>query len=111
MFKERYANRSGIESTNSGLKNRLGLGRLRVRGRGSVYRVILHKAAGWNVLRAAATKLRAWVSAQVAQAFTEGGFGQNEGIFAPFVRPLGGFQSVFRDRDGRAHGFEARIAA
>ena len=68
MFKERYAPRSGIESTNSGLKNRLGLGRLRVRGRGSVFRVILHKVAGWNVLRAAASeKLRAWVAARVAE--------------------------------------------
>ena len=56
VFKERYAPRSGIESTNSGLKNRLGLGRLRVRGRGSVFRVLLHKVAGWNVLRAAASK-------------------------------------------------------
>ena len=34
VFKQRYAMRSGIESTNSGLKNRLGLGRLRVRGQG-----------------------------------------------------------------------------
>ena len=40
VFQERYAPRSGIESTHSGLKNRLGLGRLRVRGRGSVFRVI-----------------------------------------------------------------------
>jgi len=56
---ERYARRSGIESTNSGLKNRLGLKRLRVRGRGSVFRVILHKVAGWNVLRAAKKKTRA----------------------------------------------------
>jgi hypothetical protein len=30
-FRERYARRSGIESTNSGLKRRLGLGQLRVR--------------------------------------------------------------------------------
>ena len=52
------ARRSGIESTNSGLKNRLGLKRLRVRGRGSVFRVILHKVAGWNVLRAAAAQIR-----------------------------------------------------
>ena len=60
VFQERYAPRSGIESTNSGLKNRLGLDRLRVRGRGSVFRVILHTVAGWNVLRAAAAqKLRA----------------------------------------------------
>ncbi len=56
VFAERYRTRSGIESTNSGLKNRLGLDRLRVRGRGSVFRVILHKVAGWNVLRAAASK-------------------------------------------------------
>jgi hypothetical protein len=66
VYKERYAPRSGIESTNSGLKNRLDLGRLRVRGRGSVFRVLLHKVAGWNVLRAAASaKLRSWVKTQV----------------------------------------------
>jgi hypothetical protein len=41
VFQERYAPRSGIESTHSGLKNRLGLGRLPVRGRGSVFRVIV----------------------------------------------------------------------
>ena len=40
VFKQQYAMRSGIESTNSGLKNRLALGQLRVRGRGSVFRVI-----------------------------------------------------------------------
>ena len=55
VYKERYAPRSGIELTNSGLKNRLDLGRLRVRGRGSVFRVLRHKVAGWNVLRAAAS--------------------------------------------------------
>ena len=27
-----------------------------MRGRGSVFRVILHKVAGWNVLRAAAAQ-------------------------------------------------------
>jgi hypothetical protein len=69
VFQERYAPRSGIESTNSGLKNRLGLGRLPVRGRGSVFRVILHKVAGWNVLRATASEtLRAWVRIRVAEA-------------------------------------------
>lgn len=68
VFQERYAQRAGIESTNSGLKNRLGLGQLRVRGRGSVFRVILHKVAGWNVLRAAASKtMRAWVATKVSE--------------------------------------------
>jgi Transposase DDE domain len=67
VFKERYRIRSGIESTNSGLKNRLGLGRLKVRGRGSVFRVIGHKTAGWNVLRAAAAdRIRAWVTERMA---------------------------------------------
>jgi hypothetical protein len=73
VFQERYAQRAGIESTNSGLKNRLGLGRLRVRGRGSVFRVILHKVAGWNLLRAAAAeKMCAWVRIQVAEAMKVG---------------------------------------
>ncbi len=72
VFKERYAMRSGIESTNSGVKNRLGLGRLPVRGRRSVFRVVWHKLAGWNVLRAAAsTKFRAWMAEQVARTLKE----------------------------------------
>jgi Transposase DDE domain len=54
VFKEQYARRSGIESTNSGLKRRLGLGRLRVRGRKAVFHAIYLKVAGWNLLRAAA---------------------------------------------------------
>ncbi|MCU1450656.1 MAG: hypothetical protein JWP02_2826, partial [Acidimicrobiales bacterium] len=67
-FGERYAPRSGIESTNSGLKNRLGLGRLSVRGLKSVSRVVLHKLAGWNVLRASASeKLKTWVASRVAE--------------------------------------------
>ncbi|RLT08617.1 MAG: hypothetical protein DWI24_10660, partial [Planctomycetota bacterium] len=52
-----------------GLKNRLGLGRLRVRGRGSVFRVIQHKIAGWNVLRASASdKMRAVVAKRMSEA-------------------------------------------
>jgi len=74
VFKERYAMRSGIESTNSGVKNRLGLGKLSVRGRGSVFRVVWHKLAGWNVLRATASKkLRAWMAEQVARTLKERG--------------------------------------
>jgi hypothetical protein len=96
VFQERYARRSGIESTNSGLKNRLGMKRLRVRGRGSVFRVILHKVAGWNVLRAAASKkLRAWVKAQVAQALEGGGTGSNERPCIPVLRPWGVLARVF----------------
>jgi Transposase DDE domain len=97
VFTERYARRSGIESTNSGLKNRLGLKRLRVRGRGSVFRVILHKVTGWNVLRAAASKkLRAWVSKKVAQTL-KGAESRPTGRYCAFVFRLGGgFQMACR---------------
>jgi hypothetical protein len=53
-FGQKYRKRSGIESTNSLLKRVTGLGRLRVRGRRSVFMSIYLKVAGWNVLRAAA---------------------------------------------------------
>lgn len=73
VFRERYAKRSGIESTNSGLKNRLGLGRLRVRGRGAVFRTLLLKVSGWNVLRASASeKLRAMVQDELTKLLGAG---------------------------------------
>lgn len=52
-FREHYAKRSGIESTNGGLKRRLGFGKLRVRGRKAVAHALYMKVAGWNLLRAA----------------------------------------------------------
>jgi hypothetical protein len=69
VFREEYAKRSGIESTNSGLKRRLGLGKLRVRGRKAVDHAIYLKVAGWNLLRAVASgRLRA--SARAQSGFT-----------------------------------------
>jgi hypothetical protein len=106
VFKERYASRSGIESTNSGLKNRLGLGRLSVRGRGSVFRVILHKIAGWNVLRAAASpKLRARVRAEVARTLKRSESGPIAGLFARVLW----LWSRFRLVDGVSHGDSVRL--
>lgn len=68
VFAERYAPRSGIESTNSGLKRRLGLGRLRVRGRKAVFHALYLKVAGWNLLRAAASrKLRSRLAHRLAR--------------------------------------------
>jgi hypothetical protein len=96
VFKERYAPRSGIESTNSGLKNRLGLGHLSVRGLGSVSRVLLHKVAGWNVLRAsAAKKLKAWVASRVAETLGNGDSGRSEGRFGHVGRLVGRGERVF----------------
>jgi Transposase DDE domain len=112
VFKDRYAPRSGIESTNSGLKNRLGLGRLQVRGRGSVFRVILHKVAGWNVLRAAAsTKLRAWVSTQVAQTLQGSEAGPIERPCALILRLWDGFPMVLGASHDCFHGLTALRAA
>jgi hypothetical protein len=112
VFRERYAPRSGIESTNSGLKNRLGLGRLPVRGRGSVFRVILHKVAGWNVLRAAASEtLRAWVKTQVGQALKGS---EIKPIGGPCVHVLRLWDSFPRDLGSshdNFHGFTAFRAA
>lgn len=72
-FQERYARRAGIESTNSGMKRRLDMGQLRVRGSPSVFHSILLKVTGWNVLRsAAAKKMRAWVGKKMA-AMRRGG--------------------------------------
>ena len=68
VFQERYAKRSGLESTNSGVKRRLGLGQLRVRGRRAVDHALYLKVAGWNLLRAAASgKLRSLVAAALAR--------------------------------------------
>lgn len=52
VFRERYKVRGGIEGTNSGLKRKIGLGRLRVRGRPAVDHAIYLKIAGWNIMRA-----------------------------------------------------------
>jgi hypothetical protein len=69
VFRERYRIRGGIEGTNSGLKRRTGLGRLRVRGQPRVFRSILLKVAGWNILRAAVcAKMREIVYARANMA-------------------------------------------
>lgn len=56
-WQARYHLRAPIEGTNSGLKRRLGCGRLRVRGKQSVFNVLYLKVTGWNILRAASTAL------------------------------------------------------
>ena len=112
VFAERYRMRSGIESTNSGLKNRLGLDRLRVRGRGSVFRVILHKVAGWNVLRAAASKkLRAWVTCEVAQTLKGAESGPAGRLRAFVLRLRDGFQVILRSSHGCSDELRGSSAA
>ena len=69
VFRDRYRIRGGIEGTNSGLKRKTGLGRLRVRGEPAVFHAIYLKIAGWNILRASlCAKMRAivWERANMA---------------------------------------------
>jgi len=49
-FRKRYAIRAGIESLNSQLKRKMGMGRLRVRGSPMVSFAVLLRCAGWNLL-------------------------------------------------------------
>ena len=68
-YRDQYRWRSGIESTNSSLKRRLGLKRLRVRGMPAVQLTIYLKLAGWNLLRAVALRaIRAVRALQAASA-------------------------------------------
>jgi hypothetical protein len=69
VFQERYQTRGGIEATNSGLKRKTGLGRLRVRGRPAVFHAIYLKIVGWNIFRASVcAKMRqiVWEMAHMA---------------------------------------------
>jgi hypothetical protein len=63
-FRDKYRWRAGIEGTNSSLKRRLGLKRLRVRGWKAVKASILLKLTGWNLLRAVAMRARGMKNAQ-----------------------------------------------
>lgn len=82
QFRERYNKRAGIEATNSGIKRRTGMSRLRVRGKKSVFHAIIMKAAGWNILQAArAEKMRGYVRGEIGK--TKGG-GQD----TPVLRAL-----------------------
>ena len=71
-FRERYAKRSGLESTNGGLKRKHGLGKLRVRGRPAVRHALFLKVAGWNLNRATASGKLASKAAEILRKL---GFG------------------------------------
>jgi Transposase DDE domain len=94
-FRERYRLRAGIEGTNSGLKRRVGLARLRVRGSPRVFNAILLKLAGWNILQATAcAKLRAKV-AEIAKSV---GFGLCFSAIMARIALYGLYHANFRGR-------------
>lgn len=55
-FREKYRWRSGIEAVNAKLKQKLGIGRLRVRGIEKVRLAVKLKALGWNIFQATKAK-------------------------------------------------------
>jgi hypothetical protein len=57
-----------MESTNRGLKRRLGLKRLRVRGMPAVKLAVMLKLTAWNILRAVALRLSAQQTDESFQA-------------------------------------------
>jgi hypothetical protein len=73
-FRERYAKRSGLESTNGGLKRKHGFGELRVRGSPAVYHALYLKVAGWNLGRAAASGKLASQAAEILRKLGFGGW-------------------------------------
>jgi hypothetical protein len=100
-FRTSYAIRAGVESLNSGLKRRMGMGRLRTRGRPRVRMAVLLRCAGWNLLRAlAALKKRSKRAAAAAASI--------------LCRPLmhwTGFQAAPELRDGYLTRFPRRSLA
>lgn len=68
VFRERYRFRSGIEATMSQLDRRTGLKHLRVRGLAAVRYCVKLKAAGLNILRAAAV----WAARTLQKALLAG---------------------------------------
>jgi hypothetical protein len=67
-FRKHYNKRAGIEATNSGIKRRTGMARLRVRGKKSVFHAIIMKVAGWNILQAARSeKMRGYVRGEMGK--------------------------------------------
>lgn len=67
-FGQNYAIRGGGESLNGGLKRKMGLGRLRVRGLPRVRMAVLLRCAGWNLLRALAALKRRGIGGLAAFA-------------------------------------------
>ncbi len=73
-FRKVYSKRSGIESTNSGIKRRTGMSRLRVRGKESVFQAMILRMAGWNIFQAAKTeKAREYVRKAMADICQQSG--------------------------------------
>jgi hypothetical protein len=100
-FRERYNKRAGIESTNSGIKRRTGMARLRVRGKESVFHAILLKVAGWNIFQAARSqKMRKFVREAVGESKRSG---QN----APLFRNLSAFRRLLRTHTAHGNGFRS----
>jgi len=94
-FRAAYAVRAGLEGTNSGIKRKTGLGRLRVRGRKSVFNAIFLKTAGWNILRASSSKK---MKAKIAIIVEESTGNKDSSMNLCIIRLLEPFQRAVATR-------------
>ena len=95
-WQQRYRPRAGIEGTNSGLKRRMELGRLRVRGRKSVFNVVWLKVTGWNIFRAvAAVARRKKVAVQAGFTAYQTAFQRRLAAYGQVRYPFGTENSLF----------------
>ena len=91
-FRVIYNKRAGIESTNSGIKRRTGMARLRVRGKKSVFHTIIFKIAGWNILQAAkAGKMRKYVAGKMNKSVKPEVQNQNAGNLQSLITCVSSF--------------------
>jgi len=88
-FRAAYAVRAGLEGTNSGIKRKTGLGRLRGRGRKSVFNAIFLKTAGWNILRASSSKK---MKVKIARIVEESTGNKDSSMSSSIIRLLARFQ-------------------
>ena len=95
VFRERYQRRAGIEGTNSGLKRRVGLARLRVRGKAHVFSSIWNKITGWNIQRAAACTKMQKIVAQKAKMALFSAILLLQDCFNRCLQSFGGGQTIF----------------
>jgi hypothetical protein len=97
-FAENYNRRAGIESTNSGLKQVTGAGRLRVRGLPRVTMAMALKVAGWNILRGSTcAKIREYVQKRLSRGPLAAKSGHHSSPTVPVIR-LTPFRPVFEQK-------------
>ncbi len=106
---KRYKSRNGIEATNSAIKRKTGMGRLRVRGAPSVHHAVILKVAGWNILRTVASKkLRKSIYEMAGYVFWRL-IAKNVMFFCATPKPFGRVTFYVGKLRGKVRGFRSNL--